>query len=187
MKKQIEELEKTAQDADEATLIAAREAFAAELTKAASEIERGESERGKSLVARARIKVIRRHREKLTEADRASLKEKCEAWLERQYHKRKWLLFLVIAAAVAVAAVACFFALAIKTLFNVFLVSTSLRACAYSCSLPRIWLRESEAVCEFAQSSLQTPSKIACIASSRIWSSRGKGAIRSQNTLRALL
>ena len=119
----FDELANTAKGENEANLIAAREAFAAELTKAASEITEA------NLVARARIKVIERRREKLTEEESTSLKEKCEAWLERQYRKRKWLLFFVVATAVAVAIVACFFAMAIKTLFNVFLVSTSLRAC----------------------------------------------------------
>ena len=177
----FDELANTAKGENEANLIAAREAFAAELTKAASEITEA------NLVARTRVKVIERRREKLTEEGSTLLKEKSKAWLTRQYHERKWLFFFMVATAVAVATVACFFALAIKTLFNVFLVSTSLRACAYYCSLPRIWLRESDAVCEFAQSSLQTPSKNACIASSRIWSSRGKGATRSANfALRAV-
>ena len=125
----FKELNATARIDNATNLVAAREAFAAELTKAASEITEA------NLVARARIKVIERRREKLTEEESTSLKEKCEAWLERQYHKRKWLFFFVVATAVAVAIVACFFAMAIKTLFNVFLVSTSLRACALvSCS-----------------------------------------------------
>ena len=93
-----------------------------------------ESEKSKSLVARTRIKVIKRHRVKLTGGS-ALLRDKVEAWLARQYRERKWLLFLVIVVAVPLAIVACFVASVIKTLFNVFLVSTSMRACTYSCPL----------------------------------------------------
>ena len=85
-------------------------------------------------MARARIKVIETHRKKVTGAS-ASLKDRGKAWLEQQYRERKWLFFLVILVAVAVATVATFFASVIKTLFNVFLVSNSMRACAMSLPL----------------------------------------------------
>ena len=122
-------MEKTAQAADEDNFVAARNAFAEELEKAAAEIDDKESVKGKSLVGRVRYTILERRHKALRDG-RPSRKEQLEQRIRWLYENQAWLLFVLFLLRAAISIVAIFFASAIKTLFNVFLVSTSMRACA---------------------------------------------------------
>ena len=88
---------------------------------------------GKSLAGRARVVVANqlksKHSPRDENAKKSTVKETIDMFIIKQYTERKWLFWPLFIVALALVILGCFMGSSIKTLFNVFLVSNSFRAC----------------------------------------------------------